>query len=107
MVYADLDEVVKAIDDADGILIGSPTINGDALPPIWQLLIRLSPIVHADKVAMAFGAYGWSGEAVPAIESRLKALRMEVLPGFKVNFKPSERDLEDAFTLGMDVAKKY
>lgn len=106
LVDADLDEVVKAIDDADGVLIGSPTINGDVLPPIWQLLIRLSPIVHAEKVALAFGAYGWSGEAVPAIENRLKALRMETLPGFKVNFKPTDRDLEDAFTLGMEMGKK-
>lgn len=106
LVYADLDEVVQAIDEADGLLVGSPTINGDALPPVWQLLIRLSPIVHAEKVALAFGAYGWSGEAVPAIESRLKALRMNVMPGFKVNFKPSEVELEKAFTLGMDVGKK-
>lgn len=106
LVYADLDEVVAAIDEADGVLIGSPTINGDALPPIWQLLLRLSPIVHAEKVALAFGAYGWSGEAVPAIEHRLNALRMETMPGFRVNFKPSDRNLEDAFTLGMDMGKK-
>ncbi|HZK43114.1 MAG TPA: FAD-dependent oxidoreductase [Syntrophomonadaceae bacterium] len=106
LVYADLDEVVAAIDEADGVLIGSPTINGDALPPIWQLLIRLSPIVHAGKVALAFGSYGWSGEAVPAIEHRLNALRMETLPGFRVNFKPSDRELEDSFTLGMDMGKK-
>ncbi len=106
LVDADLDEVVRAIDEADGLLVGSPTINGDVLPPIWQLLIRLSPIVHAEKVALAFGAYGWSGEAVPAIENRLQALRMKTLPGFKVNFKPTEKNLEDAFTLGMEMGKK-
>lgn len=105
LVDADLDEVMEKINSADGLLIGSPTINGDALPPIWQLLTRLSPIVHAGKVAAAFGAYGWSGEAVPSIEARLSSLRMKVQPGLKVKFKPSEGELEEAFKMGMDFAK--
>jgi len=100
-----LDRIVAAIADADGLLLGSNTVNGDALPQVWRLLGRLSPIIHGDKVAMAFGAYGWSGEAVPSIENRLRALRMKVLPGYRVNFKPSERNLEDAFNLGMDFAR--
>jgi len=97
--------VLEALPGADGLLIGSPTINGDTLPPIWELLTHLSPIVHADLVAAAFGAYGWSGEAVPNIEARLNALRMKVLSGLRINFKPSEANLEEAFTFGMDFAK--
>ena len=100
-----IDRVAAAIADADGLLLGSNTVNGDALPQVWRLLGRLSPITHGDKVAMAFGAYGWSGEAVPSIENRLQSLRMKVLPGYKVNFKPSPRNLEDAFNRGMDFAR--
>lgn len=100
-----LDRVAAQITDADGLLLGSNTVNGDALPPIWKLLGRLSPLTHGGKVALAFGAYGWSGEAVPSIENRLKALRMEVMPGYRVNFKPTERNLEEAFSLGMDFAR--
>jgi len=100
-----LDRVGEDLIDASGFLIGSNTVNGDALPPVWRLLSRLSPISHGDKVAMAFGAYGWSGEAVPSIENRLRALRMQVLPGLRVNFKPSERSLEDAFNMGMDFGR--
>lgn len=101
----DTQTVLQEIEKADGLLIGSPTINGDTLPPIWDLLTRLSPIEHGDMVAAAFGAYGWSGEAVPNIENRLNMLRMKVLPGLRINFKPSERNLEDAFKLGMDFAR--
>ncbi|NLW92562.1 MAG: FAD-dependent oxidoreductase [Syntrophomonadaceae bacterium] len=100
-----LDRVAEDLVDASAFLIGSNTVNGDALPPVWRLLSRLSPISHGDKVAMAFGAYGWSGEAVPSIENRLQALRMQVLPGLRVNFKPSERSLEDAFNMGMDLGR--
>jgi NADH oxidase (H2O-forming) len=99
------EEVLAEIETADGLLIGSPTLVGDTLPPVWELLTHLSPITHAHLVAAAFGSYGWSGEAVPNIEARLRSLRMEVLPGLRINFKPSERNLEDAFQFGMDFAK--
>ena len=105
LVEEPVSAVLEALSGADGLLIGSPTINGDTLPPIWELLTHLSPIVHADLVAAAFGAYGWSGEAVPNIEARLNSLRMKVLSGLRINFKPSEANLEEAFAFGMDFGK--
>lgn len=105
LVYADLDLVLQSINQADGLLVGSPTVNGDALPAIWQLLINLSPIVHSGKVAAAFGSYGWSGEAVPSIEARFNALRMQVVPGLRVRLKPSSSNLDQAFMLGVEFAK--
>jgi len=105
LVYTPVDEVVGELADADGLLLGSPTINGDTLPPIWNLLTQLSPISHADMVGAAFGAYGWSGEAVPNIEARLNSLRMKVLPGLRINFKPSPANLEEAFSFGLDFGK--
>lgn len=105
LVEADVASVLARIEGADAILIGSPTLVGDTLPPVWELLSQLSPVTHGHLVAAAFGAYGWSGEAVPNIEARLRMLRMEVLPGLRINFKPSDRNLEDAFAFGMDFAK--
>jgi len=101
MVTADPSAVLSKIHWADGVLFGSPTINGDALPPIWNLVMQMSPIVHGRKWTGCFGSYGWSGEAVPNLEGRLKSLRMKIHgPGFKVNFKPSAEELQKAFTFG-------
>lgn len=105
LVETPASQVIAEIGDADGLLLGSCTINGDALPPIWEILVNLSPVANAGLVAAAFGSYGWSGEAVPNIEARLNLLRMRVLPGLRVNFKPSGRDLEEAFTRGMEFAR--
>ena len=105
LVESDPEAVLQAVTEADGLVVGSCTINGDTLPPVWDLLTRLSPIVHSRLLGAAFGAYGWSGEAVPNIEQRLRSLRMEVLPGFKVNFKPTEGDLEKAFNFGLEYGK--
>mgnify|MGYP000865071292 CR=1 FL=1 len=100
-----LDRIAAAIAEADGLLLGSNTVNGDALPQVWRLLGRLSPITHGDKVAMAFGAYGWSGEAVPIIESRLRMLRMKIIPGLRVRMKPTVSDLEQANDFGKRFAR--
>ena len=39
-------------------MIGSPTINQDAVKPSWDLLSLISPVVNRGKVALAFGSYG-------------------------------------------------
>ena len=49
---------------ADGILLGTPTIVGEALKPIWDLTLAMFPATHGGKYAGAFGSYGWSGEGV-------------------------------------------
>lgn len=100
LIESNISQVAAAVDDAAGLLLGSPTINKDALTPIWFLLGSLSPISHSGILAAAFGSYGWSGEAVPNIEKRLHMLRMKVLPGLRVRFKPGEKDLHDSFELG-------
>ncbi len=88
------EQVSCEMENADGLLIGSPTINKDMVHPVWELLGRLSPIVHKGKVASAFGAYGWSGEAVPGIQQRLISLRMKVMKGLRIRFNPSEEQVE-------------
>lgn len=100
MVTADTDKVVEELGHADGILFGTPTILGEALRPIWDLTMAMTPVTHNGKLTGAFGSYGWSGEGVPHIEERLKQLRQQVVDGFKVRFKPDKTDLKDAFDFG-------
>lgn len=100
MVEADADKVNEELLFADGILLGTPTIVGDALKPIWDLTLGMFPATHGGKYAGAFGSYGWSGEGVPNITERLKQLKMKVSDGFRVRFKPSEADLVSAYEFG-------
>ncbi len=95
MTFNKTEDVMKRLIIADGILVGSPTILGDALLPIWELLIRLNPFEHGIKKGSVFGSYGWSGEGVNYVDTRLKQLRMKTIPPFKIKFKASEEDLEN------------
>lgn len=107
VIKHDKEEILEEISTADGLLFGTPTINSDMLEPIRDILTHLNPIIHGGKVAAAFGSYGWSGEGVPNTESRLKELKMKLLtPSLTVKFKPSEKDLENAFEFGRAFKEK-
>ncbi|MFA9423502.1 MAG: FAD-dependent oxidoreductase [Sedimentibacter sp.] len=103
MVYEEENEVLNRIYWADGVLFGSPTLVGDALEPIWSLLIKMLPPIYKGKVASAFGSYGWSGEAVPNIMQRIKQIRLKPFKeGLKIRFKPSEEQLQTAYEFGVE-----
>lgn len=105
MVTSDENLVLNEIAFADGILFGTPTILGEALKPIWNLTINMYPPIHGGKFASAFGSYGWSGEGVPHIIEKLKQLKLKVQDGFRVKFKPSEKELSDAENFGENFGK--
>ena len=100
LVTADQGKVLEELGFADGILFGTPTIVGEALKPVWDLTTSIFAGTHGGKLASAFGSYGWSGEGVPHIIERLKQLKMRVTEGFRVQFKPSETDLLNAYEYG-------
>ncbi|MEK6559263.1 MAG: FprA family A-type flavoprotein [Planctomycetota bacterium] len=94
------------IESADGILFGSPTMNGDAVRPIWDIIDIMFSVNVKGKKCATFGTYGWSGEATRLMEERLKGLKLNVVqPSLKVNFTPTEEDLKKCSIFGYDFAK--
>jgi flavorubredoxin len=92
-----LSDIVALIEKATGIMIGSPTINQDAVKPAWDVLSLVCPITNRGKVAAAFGSYGWSGEGTAMLTERLRSLKFKVLPeGLKFNFVPDIKEYEAA-----------
>jgi len=61
---------------ADGIIVGSPTINQNTLLPVYKLAAMISPLRDKGKLAGSFGSYGWSGEAPSLIAGMLKNLKL-------------------------------
>jgi NADH oxidase (H2O-forming) len=93
----DMGEVIERIENSRGFMIGSPTINQDAVKPAWDVLSLVSAITNRGKAAAAFGSYGWTGEGVPMLTERLKSLKLKVVSeGFKFRFVPGEEDFRGA-----------
>ncbi len=98
--------MIDRIEAADGIVVGSATINADAVEPIWFLLSHLATLNLKGKLGASFGSYGWSGEAPRLILDRLKGLKFKTpLEPFRVNLVPTEQDLGEAVDYGRELAK--
>ena len=105
------DVLIKSIQNADGYLIGSPTLGGHAPTPIISALGTLLAEGDRDKPVGIFGSFGWSGEAIDLLESKLKD------GGFKFSFdpirikfspnKPKIKELEEIGThFGRKISKR-
>lgn len=96
---------VDLIEEADGLAFGSPTINGDAVKPVWDLLSSLTAVNVRGKVGAAFGSYGWSGEAVQMVEDRLRGLKLRVpVKGVRARLIPTAEELAQCRELGRQLA---
>jgi flavorubredoxin len=94
------------IEEADGLAFGSPTINADAVKPIWDVLSSLTTVNVKGKLGAAFGSYGWSGEAVRLIEDRLRGLKLRVpLEGLRIKLVPDAGELAQCRDLGEQLAR--
>jgi flavorubredoxin len=97
----DVSTFADLLEEADALVLGSPTINGDAVKPIWDLLSSLTVIDVKGKLGAAFGSYGWSGEAVRMIEDRLRGLKLRVpVPGIRVKLIPTTEELDECHQFG-------
>ncbi|MDO9268068.1 MAG: FprA family A-type flavoprotein [Methylobacter sp.] len=97
---------VDLIEGADGILFGTPTINGDAVKPVWDLLSSLAVINLKSKLGGVFGSYGWTGEGVKMVEDRLRGLKLRVpIPGIRIKLIPTEEEIEICREFGLEMAQ--
>ncbi|QKF80621.1 FprA family A-type flavoprotein [Halarcobacter ebronensis] len=99
--------MINILEESDGILIGTPTINADAPKPVWDLLSCMMLLEKRGKVGGAFGSYGWSGEAVDMIIHRLKSLNFRVPPlqYMKIKLIPTKEELKDCYNYGVEIAE--
>lgn len=94
IIEESLGVIKEKFEKSDAIMIGSPTINRDALKPVWDVLSLTDAIINRGKPVAVFGSYGWSGEAVAMIKNRLESLGLKVIDdGLRVNFNPDQNDI--------------
>ncbi|MBE9028448.1 diflavin flavoprotein [filamentous cyanobacterium LEGE 11480] len=104
--YAKTEEVVEAVERCDGFVIGSPTLGGHAPTQIQTALGLILANASKTKMAGVFGSYGWSGEAIDLLESKL--LNAGYALGFdslRVKFKPTPDMLQQCEDSGKEFAQ--
>ncbi|MDD4952978.1 MAG: flavodoxin domain-containing protein, partial [Desulfovibrionaceae bacterium] len=84
--------VMTEVMTAAAVAVGSPTHNNGVLPLVAGMLTYMKGLRPRNKLAAAFGSFGWSGESVKVITEWLESMRMDVVgPGLKVRHVPEHR----------------
>jgi flavorubredoxin/flavin reductase (DIM6/NTAB) family NADH-FMN oxidoreductase RutF len=104
--FAEPGEIEAAIQRCDGFLIGSPTLGGHTPTQVQTALGIVLSNAAKTKLAGVFGSYGWSGEAVDEIESKLldAGYRLGFEP-IRVKFKPDDETIQYCKEVGTDFAQ--
>jgi flavorubredoxin len=101
LTKVDVRRLLDDIEAADGMVVGTCTINGDALEQAWSLLSSLTTIKLKDKLGASFGAFGWSGEGPLMIAERMKGLKFRVPEEpMRVQLVPTDADLKSCEEYG-------
>lgn len=102
----DKNDIITEAFKSKAILVGSPTINKGMLTGIAGILEEMRGMGFKNKKAAAFGAYGWSGEAVRMITERLKEGGFTVVnDGLRLLWNPDQQGIEGCVTFGREFVK--
>ena len=71
-----------------------------------DLLTYVKGLRPRQKLAAAFGSFGWSGEAVKHINKFLEEMKAEIVhPGLRVKFVPTHDQLKECVEMGVAIAQ--
>ncbi|KON29949.1 hypothetical protein AC480_02185 [miscellaneous Crenarchaeota group archaeon SMTZ1-55] len=104
--FSDLSDILKELLEAKGLIVGSSTVNNGILPTLAPFLEELEGLKPRNKIAAAFGSYGWGGGAVKTIEEKLGKAGIEVVaPPLTVQWVPDQEELGKCVEWGEEVAR--
>lgn len=100
------DASVEDVKDADAIVLGGSTYNYKLIKSMDPFLKQMEKLDLKNKIGVAFGSYGWSGESIPTLISRMKSFGMKVIePGTIAIQVPDAATIEKCFRLGRTIAQ--
>ncbi len=106
VAVSDRNDVITEIFKSRTIIVGSPTLHNGILPTITPILEDIRGLKFQNKIGAAFGSYGWSGESVKNIESRLAQSKIPVVrEGIKCKWQPRKDDLAACRAFGRELGE--
>ncbi len=90
-----ISDIMTELITARYICVGSPTLNNNMLPTVAAFLTYMKGLAPKDRIAMAFGSYGWGGQSVGLIENVLKECKFDLLDQVRIQYVPDEETLGD------------
>lgn len=97
----DRSAIMTEVARSGALAFGAPTMNNQMFPAMADVLTYIKGLRPKNKLGLAFGSFGWSGEGAKQIAAELEAMNIpQPVPMFQVKYMPTEADLEKAFESG-------
>jgi flavorubredoxin len=103
---SDKSDIVKELQEARGLLLGSPTLNNGVFPTVAEFSTYIKGLRPKGRIAAVFGSYGWGAGATKTLVADLQAAGMEVVEDLQVKFVPIGEELDKCEGLGRRVAQR-
>ena len=98
---------IKRVWESRAMLVGTPTLNNIMFPSVAEFLTHLRGLRPKNRLAGAFGSYGWGGGAVKEAYAEFKRMGLEpVEPGMEVVYRPSVEDDVKCYEFGKQFAER-
>jgi flavorubredoxin len=102
-----MSRAIKGIWESRAMLVGTPTLNNIMFPSVAEFLQHLKGLRPKNRLAGAFGSYGWGGGAVKEAYAVFKQMGLDTVePGIEVLYRPSTEDDEKCFEFGKQFGQK-
>jgi flavorubredoxin len=105
-----ISDIMTQVINAKYICVGSPTLNSSILPTVAAFLYYLKGLSPKDRIALAFGSYGWGGQSVDIVHNLLgneKECGFTMLDPIKVQYIPDEETLKNITKQVEENLKQY
>jgi anaerobic nitric oxide reductase flavorubredoxin len=107
MGKCDKSDLIMEVFKSRGVIVGGSTFNNGIQGDAAAMLELIRGLKFKNKIGASFGSYGWSGESVKIIETRLKEAGIEIAAeGIKVQYNPSTEEIKACEAFGEAFAEK-
>ncbi len=100
-------DIITEILEARAVIVGSSVLNKNILPKMADFLTYMKGLSPQNKIAAAFGSYGWQDTIVKQLNGMLEEMKFELVDdGISSNYVPGGDDLARCFALGEKIRDK-
>jgi flavorubredoxin len=107
LVEPDLGRLAMMLVDAASVVLGTPTVLGEAHPNVSHAAMLANLLKPKTKYLSIIGSYGWGGKTVERLSAMIPNLKVETLPPVLCKGLPKKADLEALDRLADTLAEKH
>ena len=107
LTVTDLGKLAITLVDAATIVIGTPTVLGEAHPIVSYATILANALKAKAKYVSILASYAWGGRAVEKIAGMIPNIKAEVIEPIYIKGAPTEADLKAVENLAEEISIRH